>query len=357
MKILFLCGREVSYPLNQTLLSCFRQFADVKVIAEHGRRRPIWLQTISVFLRALPSMARDPYDLIFIGFYGHLLVLMISLLKRAPILFYPFISTYETLIQERKTFSPRSPIAAIARWLDQTACRRANFFVFDTQANQEYFQRAFGVPKEKSRVILIGADEKIFHPRPEVKQEPVVLFHGSFLVLQGVDVIMEAARMLKDRTPVRFRLVGDGPGRNACQSMIDTYHLTNVDLVPSMPSSRLPEEIARAAICLGGHFGTTEKSARVIAGKTFQDLAMGKAVIVGDNPGNHELLTHGVDAWFVSMGDPASLAEGIQVLYEDSELRFRLGRNAATTFLQRASTAILTRQIHDFSEEIICQRG
>ena len=103
-------------------------------------------------------------------------------------------------------------------------------------------------------------------------------------------------------------------------------------------------------ICLGGHFGTSDKAARVIAGKTFQDLAMGKPTIVGENAANHELLTHGYDAWFCPMSDPQALAEGIRTLAEDAPLRAQLGRNARRSFLERASLEVIQAQVRQVVE-------
>ncbi len=71
---------------------------------------------------------------------------------------------------------------------------------------------------------------------------------------------------------------------------------------------------------------------------------MGKATIVGDNQANHELLSHGENAWFVTMNDSLALAEGIKTLLGDKQLRAKIGENARSTFMDRASIAALDKQ-------------
>jgi glycosyltransferase involved in cell wall biosynthesis len=127
----------------------------------------------------------------------------------------------------------------------------------------------------------------------------------------------------------------------------------NIEFCPPVPLARLPEEIAAAEVCLGGHFGASGKAARVIAGKTFQCLSMGKAVIVGENAANRELLTPGVDAAFCAMNDPAALAEAIQRLVGDAAQRQRLGAAARQTLLERASLPVLTAELRAIVQEAL----
>lgn len=358
MKILFLCGREVQYPLNQFLLHCFREFSEVDVIDETGSGKSILKRSLQVFLKAGSRLRSRKYDLVFVGFFGHFLMPPTRLLTRAPILFHPFISTFETLIYDRKKAAPNSLMAKTSFLLDHTAFHAADHLLLDTKANVSCFSKMFNVPEEKFSVVYMGSDERMFYPRPGFEDESLtVLYHGSYLPLQGIDVIIQAAKLLDRDTNIHFRLVGKGLEYARTRKMVDDLGIKNIEFHPAVPLKELPEQIARASICLGGHFGTSDKAARVIAGKTFQDLAMGKATVVGDNSANRELLSHGQDAWFCPMDDPNALADGIRGLAKDRGLREKIGENAHQTFLKCASMQVLTPQVQQVVERAITAKN
>ena len=132
---------------------------------------------------------------------------------------------------------------------------------------------------------------------------------------------------------MRFRIVGDqGPTYQAVQAEAKKLGLQNVDFIPTLPITQLVGEIAQASICLGGHFGATAKAGRVIAGKSYQFMAMAKPVIVGDTPANQELFRHLDTAYLCPPNHPAALAEAIMLLYNDQGLRRQLAQNAYTLF-------------------------
>ncbi len=354
MHILYLCGREASYPLNQVLIRSFRKFARVDVIAESGPRRPILLRSLQVLLSALPRLLSTHYDLVFVGFYGHLLMLPLKALTRAPILFNPFISTFETLVDDRKKFTARSLPARLAFWLDKTACRAASHILLDTQANIEFFSTTFGIERERFSCVYIGSDETLFSPQPEPESNQViVIYHGSYLPLQGIDSVIHAAALLNADKTIRFHMLGNGLEYERIQKLVAELKVENIDFLPAVPVEKLPAAIARAEIALGGHFSSSSKASRVIAGKTFQDLAMGKATIVGDTSANHELLTHAFDAWFCPVENPRALAESIQTLAQDASLRRAIGSNARQTFLKTASIPVLTGQLQAVAQKVI----
>lgn len=355
MKILFLCGREAGYPLNQFLIESLRQFSSVEVGRENGSGTSILRRSLRVFWQAAPKICSRRYDLIFVSFFGHFLMLPVGLLSKQPVVFHPFVSTYETLVFDRQRFTPGSLPARAAFWLDRAACHSATHLLLDTQANVDFFSQTFAVPTKRFSKVFIGSDERIFYPRPAAQNhdQVIVLFHGSYLPLQGIDVIIHAANLLKDHPKIHFRMVGRGPGYDRIHQLAQSMGLTQIEFLDSVPFEDLPVVIAAADICLGGHFGTSEKALRVIAGKTFQDIAMGKPTIVGDTPANWELLTHGYDAWFSTANDPAALAQGIKTLADDSALRASIGQQAHRTFMEKASLKVLVPEIKKMVEKLV----
>lgn len=359
MNILFLCGREVSYPLNQILIRSLQQIGNVEVIDANGSGKSILKRSIKVFFQAFPRLLAQPYDLVFIGFYGQFLAPAVRPFTKAPIVFHPLISTYETLVFDRKKVAQNSIPAKLAYTLDTAACRAADHILLDTENNAAYISKLLDIPREKFSTIFVGSDEHAFYPRParQTGSRHLVIYQGSFLPLHGVDVIIQAAKLLDEHKNIRFRLFGDGPERKRIDQMIESLCISNIEFHPAISQKEMAEQLAEASVCLGGHFGPSEKAARVIAGKTFQDIAMGKATIVGENAANHELLTHRFDSWFCPMNDPHALAEAVLTLVENADLREKIGQNARQTFLQHASLQALAPKIGQVVNQVILKKN
>ena len=84
MHILYLVGRELGYTRNSVLLRAFCRLGTVQVIGE-TQSGSLLLRIARVFFRALPYLLTQQYDLIFVGFYGHLLMLPVGILSRSPV--------------------------------------------------------------------------------------------------------------------------------------------------------------------------------------------------------------------------------------------------------------------------------
>lgn len=337
MEITFVCGREGDYPRNRSVMRALERLGAVRALYPKAGRLSLNLARMSG--RVIGASPRGQ-DLYFVGFYGQPLVLAARARWHGPLVFDAFLSTYDTYCQDRKVFKPESWAGRLAFWLDRRSCELADIVVLDTCAHARYFHTTFGVPEAKLRVLYAGCDEQHFRPldAPE-PNPPVVLFYGSFLPLHGVDVIVQAAHLMRSE-PVRFRIVGKGHSEQAVCHLAAQLQLDNVEFLPPVAYDALPQLIAASTICLGGHFGSSAKAARVIAAKTFQCMAMGKPTIVGDNPANRELFTDREDAWMVRMNDPEALAEGIRaVLSLSVRERQRLGAAARETVVRAAGNA------------------
>jgi len=287
---------------------------------------------------------RGSYDVACVGFLGQPLVLLMRQITSRPILFDAFLSVYDTLCYDRQRFAPDSPMGRLAYWLDNISCRYADLVILDTQAHANYFQRLFNIPRDKLTSLFVGCDENLFVPRPEPKAG-YVLFYSSFLPLHGSEIIVRAAKLLEGDRRIRFRIIGNGMEYPRIRRLADDLKLSNTDFLPPVPLSALPDHIAGAAICLGGHFSGSSKARRVIASKTYQCLAMARPTIVGDNEANRELLTPGYDAYFCPLDTPQGLAEAIAYLMGAPDLRVYLGNNGRQTFLSRASISALSQQV------------
>ena len=325
------------------VISCLRA-AGVTVVERHRRvwGRHNWspgLRTLGRLARAELALARlrdAESDVIVVGYPGHADMASARRVARGrPVVFNPLVSLADTLAGDRGVLSPRSPAAAVVRALDRTAFRLADLVVADTEAHADYFRDAFGLPKERVEVALVGAEDDLFAPGPVEAERPHVLFVGKLIPLHGLETILAAAALVPE---IRFVVAGDGQ----LAPLLDARP-TNVEHVAWIEYESLPAAYRRAA-CALGIFGTSEKASRVIPNKVFQALACARPVITADTPAARELLTHDVDALLVPPGDPGALAAAVRrVTFEDG-LAARLGLAGRATYEARASEPVLGRR-------------
>jgi len=302
LKVLYISTYIPNYTRTETLLATLKKVRVDTNVVLLGKDRWKYFKAVLEVLRR-----QKDCDVIIVGFRGQEILPFIRLVARKPIIFDAFVSIYDTLCFDRCVLRPDSLVGHFLKCYDKFLCRLSSVVLLDTRTYKEYFESEFGA--QNIDYLYVGCNNKIFRPLEiEQPQKFTVFWYGYANPLQGVDIILRAAKKLDGRE-VRFRLVG--PIRQKYGALIKELKLTNIDFVDFVPYEELPGEINRADVCLGGHFSDKGKARRVIAGKSFQFVACGRRTIVGDNAANHEVFSEGSLVHFVKMNDAEALAAKI----------------------------------------------
>ena len=313
-KILYIATKNADYLRLQQEIGLIKEYAsDYKVIVSerHGYLKRILEVYIELFKISLGN-----YDTVFIGFMAQMIVPILGWkFKNKEVVVDFFISIYDTLVDDRKKFKSNSMIAKILHRIDSMTLKRANIVVCDTEAHGTYFEEEFGIEKEKISVLYLEADRKYYHPmvveRPKKWENKfLVLYFGSILPVQGVEIILKAIELLKEEKNIHFLMIGPISKK---YKKIDLDTVTYIDWLSQY---ELAKQIAYADLCLAGHFNSEiGKANRTIAGKTYIYKAMDKAVILGDSIANRELFKECEENnFYVSRGDSNMLARKIKEL-------------------------------------------
>jgi glycosyltransferase involved in cell wall biosynthesis len=182
-----------------------------------------------------------------------------------------------------------------------------------------------------------------------------VLYFGQYIPLHGVEVIIEAARLL-DGDRIEFHLVGKGQMYAAAVQR--AQGLSNVVFHHTWlpPADLIAQHIAPADVCLGV-FDPGPKAGRVIPQKVYAALAAGKPIITGDSPAIRELLTHAVNALLVPRGAPEALARAIWRLRDDPALRWQLAARGRRLFKRSFHPEALGTEMESLLHTVVSQRS
>ena len=347
MIVCFLAGREPSYTRNAVILRGLRE-QGIKIVECTDYSGSYFLRYPNVLRKFVLTRKRE-LDLIFIGFLGQPLVPIIKRLTNKPIILDAFLSTYDTMCFDRKRFKPNSLAGRFFYWLDKRSCELVDRVLLDTNAHIDYFVETFGLNRGKFERVFVGADESIFYPREANGENDKfkVLYYGTYHPLQGIEYVIGAAKSLESCDDIEFKLVGKGPEQGRIMKLAQELNVKNIKFIDWIPYERLPLEIAKADLCLGGHFSDIGKARRVIAGKTFQFIAMRKPVIVGDNPANRELFKDRKNALMCEMANTDALAEAILELRNNAHLREKIAEEGYKVFRNHCTPKLIGSQIKE----------
>ncbi len=316
-RVLFVTPSDVDYIRNKQEIRILTRAAralDIIAPIPSGSIEPTGIKRILRANLKVISAGVKKYDAIFIGGIPQLLIPLVGMLSgKKTIIVDFFISLYDTLVCDRRLLSEKNPLAWFLKKLDRYTLSRADFVVVDTREHGVYFSQMFQIDPDKIAVIYLEADSDIYYPRnverpPELMDKFIVFFFGAMNPLQGVEVILDAARLLEEHDQIVFVIIGPIGKVNSTSRY---SRLSNVRHAARwLPQTEVADYIAMADLCLAGHFNATvSKASRVIPGKAYSYLAMKKPVILGDNPANRELFPReSGNVHYVNMGDPVRLA-------------------------------------------------
>ncbi len=323
-------------------------FSDrVDAVEGNWRKPQFWLRIAGVYGRLLRKYwaMQDEYDVLVTGYPGQFdvfLARLLSWINGKPLAWDILMSIY--LITVERGLAAKNPIIAnLLHAIEYCAVRLPDILFLDSSEYVRWFADTYHVSTDRFRVLPTGADSDRFRPattlsEPEAvsvtEDELHIVYHGTFLATHGVDTIIEAARLLRDHTDIRFTLLGTGPEHDAAAKLADSHGLTNVEFTGWVDESTLQATLAEADIVMGA-VGVTPQSFLSVQNKIYEGLAMAKPVITGDGPAVRQFFEHGVHLYLCQRADPTALAVAIVRLQMDTRLRRQMAELGHRLFRQR----------------------
>jgi colanic acid biosynthesis glycosyl transferase WcaI len=174
----------------------------------------------------------------------------------------------------------------------------------------------------------------------------VVLYSGSIGEKQGIEILIETARLLKDHPEIHIVICGDGPAKPTLQKL--GQGIANLHFLPVQPAESLNELLNSADIhVLPQKAGATDL---VMPSKLLGMLASGRPVIAGCPVGSelHKIISEVGVA--VPPEDPIALAREITGMAMDASSREKLGALGRSLVIERFS---MEKVLGDFEKRIM----
>lgn len=185
-----------------------------------------------------------------------------------------------------------------------------------------------------------GADGSSYRAEWELGSRKVALYSGNIANKQGIEIVIEAARLLKARDDLVFVICGEGPNRARLAGL--AVDLPNVRLHDLQPAERMGDLLALATVHLLPQIpGAADL---VLPSKLTNMLRSGRPVVATAAPGTG--LHAEVDGCGVltAPGDAAGFAAAIAALIDDPARAAALGAAARVRADERWSRdAIIDR--------------
>ncbi|NQU17441.1 MAG: glycosyltransferase family 4 protein [Candidatus Saganbacteria bacterium] len=155
----------------------------------------------------------------------------------------------------------------------------------------------------------------------------IVSFAGTMGYSQDMKVIVEAARILKDKKDILFILVGGGMAFLKVVQLVEEYNLKNIKFIPMQPRHRYPLVLNSSDISLV----TLKKEVMTptIPSKILSIMASCKPLVAsmnldGDAP---KIIKESNSGLVVTAGDAKAMASAILKLYSNPLLCRQMGGN------------------------------
>jgi glycosyltransferase involved in cell wall biosynthesis len=185
-------------------------------------------------------------------------------------------------------------------------------------------QQRLGLPERSVEVTPMPVDLDLFEQGRAIARAnpPRLLYAGNLLPSKGVDVLIAAAGLLRDRgIACELRILGAGPAREQLLADISARGLTSVvTIAPFVPQSQMPAEYGAATVTVLPTRGRAEGLGLTLV----EALLAGSAVVGTPAGGIPEVVEDGVTGLLAPDGDASALADRLARLLQDEPLRLRL---------------------------------
>ncbi len=195
--------------------------------------------------------------------------------------------------------------------------KQIDMFLFQSQFSRDIFIK-YGFDKYKMEIIENPFDSN--KSEPNYNNRNFILYFGRLEKVKGIYTLLNAMKMLPD---IELRVIGDGTEYNNCIRYIENKSINNVTFLGPMWNEELTSVLKDCKFVIVPS-EWYEPSPYVV----LQTFSYSKPVIASNLGGLNDMIENKINGLTFKAGDPNDLADKINLLYNDDELIYKMGKNA-----------------------------
>lgn len=233
-------------------------------------------------------------------------------------------------------------LLGIATKLEEFLYRKSVLIPVQTQGIRDNIKQRF--PNKNVYWLPNGVDTGFWKPEAYdtswrskngyTQTDFLVVYAGIIGHAQGLDVVLEAAAILKNNPSIKFILVGDGPEKARLDNLKATMQLSNVHFTGAVNKADMPY-IIQAANAAVVPLKKLDLFLGAIPSKIFENLAFEKPLLLGVDGEARQLFINEAKAGLYFEPENASeLAHQTNYLAENLQQAAAFGKNGREYALQ-----------------------
>jgi glycosyltransferase involved in cell wall biosynthesis len=179
----------------------------------------------------------------------------------------------------------------------------------------------------------------------------IVGFAGLHGLMQDLETVMEAARLLREDEDIAFVFYGDGPKKEKLIRLSEEAQIQNVTFFPPQPAERMPEVFTSFDAML-----IPLKDLPILRGaipaKMLEAMAAAVPLLLLAGGEAKNLVQQAECGIVVAPENPKLLAEAVRELYHNDAIRRRLGQNGRQYALEHYNRQRINKTFEDLLSRV-----
>ncbi len=213
-----------------------------------------------------------------------------------------------------------------------------------------------GIADQRVEVVTDWADESIFFPatpdprlasRYGLSGKFNVVYGGTIGPAQGLEIVLDAADLLRKHVAIQFVLIGDGDDRDRLWQLAQERRLTNVRFIDRQPMSDIHRFFAIADALLT-HLLPDPLFELQIPSKTMAYMACGRPIICGIAGAAAAVVEDAQAGLCCEPGNAESIAAAVTQMYAlDQDQREAFGTRGRSAYLEKYTRSVQAAKLEE----------
>lgn len=215
-------------------------------------------------------------------------------------------------------------------WLEKFLYHRADWVVVNSPG---YIQHVTQRGARQVKLIPNGADPDMFDPQSKglafrkqhgLENKFIALYAGAHGISNDLDILLQAAEILRPNPNISIVLVGDGKEKTRLQEKAELLGLKNVLFAPPVPKNEMAQVLAAADTCIA-ILKPMDLYKTTFPNKVFDYFAAGRPVVLAIDGVIRNVVEKADAGFFVEPGNPQQMADAILKLSSDPQMACQMG--------------------------------